>query len=209
MNKPSIIVIGAGGHAHACIDVIEQEKKYQIAGLVGIQNEINEQHFGYSVIASDNDLAQLINTYQYAFIALGQIQSPQIRIRIFQQVSKLGFILPSIISPRAYVSHHAKIGKGSVVMHDAFVNAGCWVGDNCIINTQAIIEHDTTIENHCHISTGAILNGNIYVGEGSFIGSGTVIKEGISIGKSCVVGMGVTLRHNLQDNNKFVGISKT
>ena len=25
MSKPKIILIGAGGHAHACIDVIEQQ----------------------------------------------------------------------------------------------------------------------------------------------------------------------------------------
>ena len=29
-----IILIGAGGHAHACIDVIEQCKKYSISGLI-------------------------------------------------------------------------------------------------------------------------------------------------------------------------------
>jgi len=27
--------------------------------------------------------------------------------------------LPTIISPRAYVSKYSKVGKGSVVMHDA------------------------------------------------------------------------------------------
>ena len=29
-----IILIGDGGHAHACIDVIEQCKKYSIAGFI-------------------------------------------------------------------------------------------------------------------------------------------------------------------------------
>ena len=33
-----IILIGAGEHAHACIDVIEQCKKYSIAGLIAKKN---------------------------------------------------------------------------------------------------------------------------------------------------------------------------
>jgi len=41
MSKPSLILIGAGGHAHACIDVIEQQDKYQIAGLVGMPEEMH------------------------------------------------------------------------------------------------------------------------------------------------------------------------
>ena len=44
MTKPSVILIGAGGHAHACIEVIEQHGQYQIAGLVGMQEEVRTQH---------------------------------------------------------------------------------------------------------------------------------------------------------------------
>jgi sugar O-acyltransferase (sialic acid O-acetyltransferase NeuD family) len=205
MNRPDIIIIGAGGHAHACIDVIEQQGEFQIAGLVGMQHELRDQHLGYSVIATDDDLFELTKTFQYAFIAVGQIQSPVNRIRIFQKVTNLGFILPSIISPKAYVSQYARIGNGTVVMHYAFVNADSSVGDNCIINTRAIIEHDADVKNHCHISTGAILNGNVNVGEGSFVGSGSIIKEGVTIGQSCVVGMGVSVRHNLLDSSRFIG----
>ena len=57
MSKPRLILIGAGGHAKACIDVIEQHGGYQIAGLVGRPNEMHAQHLGYAVIATDNDLA--------------------------------------------------------------------------------------------------------------------------------------------------------
>ena len=32
--KKKIILVGSGGHAEACIDVIESEKKFKILGLV-------------------------------------------------------------------------------------------------------------------------------------------------------------------------------
>lgn len=205
MNKPGLILIGAGGHANACIDVIEQHGGYQIVGLIGMPDEINNQHFGYTVIGTDADLPELVKTIPYALITLGQIKTPAHRIRLYEQVVALGFQLPTIIAPSAYVSRHASLGAGTIVLHGAIVNAGASVGKNCIINTRALLEHDAEVADHCHISTGAILNGNTSISSGNFVGSGSVIKEGTSLGQSCVVGMGLAVRHNQPDNAQFSG----
>jgi sugar O-acyltransferase (sialic acid O-acetyltransferase NeuD family) len=209
MSKPKLILIGAGGHAHACIDVIEQDGQYQIVGLVGMSDVMHSRHFGYSVIATDDDLPQLAKDYQYALITVGQIQTSHHRIRLYQQVTELGLQLPVIIAPSAHVSRYATIGLGTIVMHGAIVNAGATVGKNCIINTRALLEHDSTVEDHCHISTGVILNGDVHIGAGSFVGSGSIIKEGITLGKRSVVGMGLAVRHNQTDLARFVGSDKS
>ncbi len=207
MSKPNIILIGAGGHAHSCIDVIEQQGQYHIAGLVGTPLEIDDNHLGYQVIATDDDLPQLVKEYEYALVSLGQILSPDSRIRLYQQALNLGFQLPVIVAPTAYVSRHATLGAGTIVMHGSIVNAGVRVGDNCIINNRSLLEHDSTVEDHCHISTGAIINGVVTIGAGSFIGSGTVIKEGINIGQACVIGMGLSVRYNQLDHARYTGKS--
>ena len=204
MSKPDLILIGAGGHAHACIDVIEQHGGYQIIGLIGMPDELHANHLGYEVIGTDKDLTQLVKTCPLALISVGQIQTPLHRIRLYQQVMQLGFQLPTIIAPSAYVSRHATLGVGTVVMHGAIVNAGARIGNNCIINTQALIEHDVTIADHCHISTGAILNGSTTIQTGCFVGSGALLKEGISVGESCVLGLGLIVRHNQPDHTKMI-----
>jgi sugar O-acyltransferase (sialic acid O-acetyltransferase NeuD family) len=177
MSKPQLLLIGAGGHARACIDVIEQQGVYQIAGLVGSQSEINAKCFGYSVIATDNDLVELRKDYDYAFVAVGQIKTPESRIEIYRKLVQLDFKLPIIVSPRAYVSKFSSLNSGTIVMHDALINAGAIVGQNCIINTKALIEHDVVVEDHCHISTGAIINGAAVVKTGTFVGSNAVTKQ--------------------------------
>ena len=167
--------------------------------------EAGTKQLGYAVIGTDVDLPKLAKDYQYAFVTVGQILSPDTRIRLYESVTELGFRVPTIISPTAHVSRHASIGAGTIVMHGAIVNAGARVGENCIINTRALIEHDALVEDHCHVSTGAILNGSVHIGAGSFVGSGCVIKDGITLGKSCVVGMGLCVRHNQADHTRFVG----
>ena len=209
MSKPNIILIGAGGHAHSCIDVIEQQGQYHIAGLVGMPQEMHDYHLGYQVIATDDDLPQLVKEYNYALISLGQILSPDSRIRLYQQAIWIGFQFPVIVAPTAYVSRHATLGSGTIVMQGSIVSAGVRVGDNCIINNRSLLEHDSTVEDHCHISTGAILNGGVTIGKGSFVGSGTVLKEGIKIGKDCVIGMGLSVRYNQLDHARYTGKSSS
>jgi sugar O-acyltransferase (sialic acid O-acetyltransferase NeuD family) len=205
MTKPSLILIGAGGHSRSCIDVIEQQGCYEIAGLVGLPEQQNTQVLGYSVLGTDSDLAELAKCYHYALITVGQIKAADQRIRLYEQALQHGFQLPTIIAPTAYVSRHTKVGAGSIVMHGAIINSGATVGNNCIINTRALLEHDAIVGDHSHISTGTILNGEATVGSGCFIGSGSVIKEGIAIGKGCLVGFGLTVRHNLSDNTRYIG----
>ena len=59
-----IILIGAGGHARSCIDVIEIEGRYHIAGLVEKDDSCSRNHLGYSVIGTDDDLLELRKKYE-------------------------------------------------------------------------------------------------------------------------------------------------
>ena len=45
-----ILLIGAGGHARSCIDVIELTGLYEIAGFVEKNNSKNNQNLGYSFL---------------------------------------------------------------------------------------------------------------------------------------------------------------
>ena len=198
MNK--ILLIGAGGHARACIDVIETESQFDIAGLIEKNNKINNANLGYSIIGTDDDLKVLRTQYSNALITVGQIKSPKIRIKLYQLLKELDFTLPVIVSSRAYVSKHSQIGEGSIIMHGVIVNANAKIGNNCIINNKALIEHDAVIGDHCHIATGAIVNGEVTVGNNTFFGSGAITKQCISIGDNCIVGAGAIIKRDIKVN---------
>jgi len=109
-----IILIGGGGHCKSVIDVIEQEGKFQIVGIVDKSELLGTNVLGYQIISNDSDLGDLSKKYKYALVTVGQIKSPSLRIKLFDLAKTAGFILPSIISPNAYVSQHASIGNGYV-----------------------------------------------------------------------------------------------
>jgi len=186
----NIILIGGGGHCKSVIDVIEQESRFKIVGIVDKPELLGHDVLGYSVIGNDSDLAILVKKYQYALVTVGHIESSFLRIKLFNLAAEAGFILPSIVSPRAYISEPAIIGKGTIVMHDALINTNVQIGNNCIINSKALIEHDCSISNHCHISTNATINGGTIVKSGCFVGSGAITKESIIIEENSFIKAG-------------------
>lgn len=194
--KEKIILIGGGGHCTSVIDVIEQQSVFEIAGILDLKEKIGHKNLGYKIIGCDDDIPVLIKDYRNFFITLGQLHNPEKRIKLYNSLKGYNANLPTIISPLAYVSKHAVIGTGTVVMHFAQVNANANIGSNCIINSKALIEHDTIIEDHCHISTGAIINGGTIIGRESFIGSGAITKQYIEIPPNSFVKANTTFTGN-------------
>ena len=188
MNK--IILIGGGGHCKSAIDVIEQEARFEIAGIIDKPELLGSKILGYSVIGNDFDLESLAKKYQNALVTVGQIKSALVRIKLYDLAIKAGFILPSIVSPNAYISKHSKIGNGTIIMGNVIVNANTSIGDNCIINSKALIEHDCLISSHCHISTNAIINGGVKIGSKCFIGSNVTTKNNIMIKENSFIKAG-------------------
>ncbi len=182
MTKPKIILVGAGGHCRSCIDVIEQEGRFDILGVVDQDVSGKPSNvLGYPLMGPDKELPDIRKQCDNALIVVGQINSAAVRIRLYEQLKNLGFNLPSIISPLAHVSRHAFVGEGTVIMHGAIVNAAASVGSNCILNSRCLIEHDAVIGDHIHVSTGAIVNGTSKIGKNSFVGSGAVVVHGVDV----------------------------
>ncbi|QDM00876.1 NeuD/PglB/VioB family sugar acetyltransferase [Aliarcobacter butzleri] len=179
--KEKIVLIGGGGHCHSVIDVIEQENKYEIIGIVDTKENIGKKVLDYKIIACDDDLETIFLSCKNALITVGQIESNKIRVKIYNKLKEIGFNLPAIISPLAYVSKHSFIEEGTIIMHHALVNANTKIGKNCIINTKALIEHDCVIGDNCHISTASVLNGGVRVKENIFFGSNATSKQSIEI----------------------------
>lgn len=200
----SIILIGGGGHCKSCIDVIEQEGRFNIAGIVEKDNGRDEKILGYPIIGCDDDLPELIAKYKNVLITVGQIKSANVRMKLFSICSDLNAALPVIISPVAYVSRYTILGKGSIIMHHAVVNAEANIGVNNIINSKALIEHEVRIGNHCHISTGSRINGQVSIADECFIGSGVTLANNITISEKVIIPAGTTVFKNINKSGIYV-----
>lgn len=203
MLKKSLILVGGGGHAKACLDVIESDKQFCVVGYLDFKPTLdidnNIDYLGTDIMAS-----KFVNEAMF-LITVGQIDNSQTRIRLFENLKNLNAELAIVKASTSIISRKSKIGSGTIIMHGAILQADINIGDNCIINDRVLIEHDVKIGNHCHISTGSIINGGVNIGNGVFVGSGSVLRNGITIGNNCIIGMGSVVTKNISNGTTVYG----
>ena len=196
--RRKLILIGAGGHSESCIDLINEQSKYTIKEIVGKKSEIKKKILDkYIVKFSDLSLKKLSKKFSYALIGVGQVKKKNPRVKIFKNLKKLNFILPTIKSKYAIVSNYSNIGEGTVVMHGAIIGPNVKIGKNCIINSNALIEHGCSIGDHTHVATSAVINSGVVIGQDCFVGSRSVIKQSLNISKGSFIKMGSVIKQNI------------
>lgn len=205
MSKKPIILIGGGGHCISCIDVIELEGKYNIIGILDLPGKVGQKILGYEIIGTDDQIEYYVKTCPDFLITVGQIKSTSIRKKLYRFVKNAGGNLPVISSPHAYISKHATIDEGTIIMHQAVVNANAKIGKCGIINSKALIEHEATIGDFTHISTGAVINGQSKIGNQCFIGSNTVVSNNIDITNDTIISAGTQILKGISESGIYVG----
>jgi UDP-perosamine 4-acetyltransferase len=200
--KQPIIIVGAGGHAKVCIELL-QAMGETILCCVGASDS-GTTCLGLPVLHGDHHLARLRDEgHRRAFVALGP---NRLRARLGQHVQELGYELVNAISPHAVVSPSASLGVGIAIMAGAVINAEAHIGDLAIINTGATVDHDCRIGPAVHLAPQCALAGNVSVGAGTFLGVGCKVIPEIEIGEQSVVGAGAVVVRPLPSNVKAMGV---
>ncbi len=183
-----IIILGSGGHALACLDVIDSTKKFKILGYVDAGEAQSWE--GLTRLGSDNDLPSLMKDCSNFFMGIGQIKNASVRKNLSEKIKQLKGEFPFIVSPFANVSPRAQVHEGTIIMHHAHVGPGSQIGSFNILNTKSLIEHGVKTGSFVHVSTAAVVNGDVIIGGDAFIGSNSVLCHGIEIPSGAFVQAG-------------------
>jgi len=205
MNK-KILLIGGGGHCKSVLDSLLELNEYAEIGIVDKKVNIGKSVMGVPVVGCDDDLRSLfIDGYKYAFVTVGSIGNPSLRIKLFQLLRETGYEIPVIIDDSAVVSKYARIEQGVFVGKQSIINAGTFIQKGSIINSGSIVEHDCQIGAFSHIAPGTVLGGEVIVGENSHVGSNATVKQQIHIGSNSIIGMGSVVLQNINSHTMAYG----
>ena len=168
MSK-NLLILGAGGHGKVVREValsITDDYMPQYSKVDFLDD------YAESAIGKIRDLKNYVEIYDDVFCGIG---NNSVREELLEKAEKLGYEIPILIHPTAYVSASAKIGKGTVVEPKAIVNANSIIGKGSIISVGAIIDHDVIIEKYVHVNAGAICKAGSKIEEGRKLEAGEVI----------------------------------
>ena len=202
-NKTPIIILGGGGHARVLIDACRAAG----APLAGVLDRVPPDHadalLGADYLGGDERLDDpaLVGAHRF-IIGVG---AQNARRRLSRQLEAVGALLATIVHPAAWVSPHAVLGAGTLVVAGAVVNAGSRVGRSAIINTGCSVDHDNKLGERCQIGPGARLTGTVACGDDVVIGAGAVVIPGVTLGEGAVIGAGAVVLRDVPPGATMVG----
>jgi sugar O-acyltransferase (sialic acid O-acetyltransferase NeuD family) len=203
-----LLLLGSGGHARVVAETALATGRYnRIAFLDDRCNDTSpmSHQLGFPVIgpfalAFDS---QIIDEYPAALVAIG---NASIRLQWSPRLVSLGYELPCLIHPTAWVSPSAQLGLGTVVFAQAAIQAKVMIGISAIINTGCSVDHDSQLGDGVHICPGARVAGEVHVGKRSWVGIGASVIQQICIGADVTVGAGAAVVSDLPDGATVVGV---
>ena len=192
ITEQHIVLIGAGGHARAVVDLLRLARRdLTPLGALDDLRPPGSDVLGVPVLGPLTDLEALADAgLGWALVAIGALQRTAWREELYQRVTALGLNVPTLVHPRAIVEASARLGAGVQVFAGAIVGSNVTVEDNVIINAGAILSHDCILHRAANIAPGAMLAGGVEVGYAALVGMGVTVHVGVRIGASAVIGNG-------------------
>ncbi len=202
MSTDRVVVVGAGGHAKVCIEILVLAG-HEIAACVGLPGD-PQDCLGHEVVYGDERLKDLwADGVRRAFVALGP---NRLRCRLGEYATDIGFEIVNAIHPRSVISPSATLGRGIAIMAGAVVNAATSIDDLCIINTGATVDHDCRLGQAVHVAPQVGIAGNVAIGDRTFLGIGSRVIPDLRIGADVTIGAGAAVIRDLEDNARVVGV---
>lgn len=130
-----------------------------------------------------NSIHKLNSQNTTAFVTWGNEFMNFQRLEIFMEMKKLGFKLPPLISPNAFVSKNVKLSENVYINSGVKIGPGVTIGMNTVVMSGVIFHSNVEIGNSCFIDSGTIFKEQVNIAEHCDIGSSSLIEHSINIGK--------------------------
>ena len=171
--KQNLLIVGAGIYGLVAKEVAESMGCF--GQIAFIDDGTKETPNGIPVIGTSNNLASLSNEYENAVVAIG---NPSVRMALLQKIeAETTLQIATLVSPRAYISPSAKVGRGSIIEPMAVVHSECMIGKGCLISAGAVVNHASCCEDAVHVDCNATVAGNTIVSSGIKVNSGAIYRN--------------------------------
>lgn len=204
--KKKLLLVGGGGHCKSILDTLYRRNLYEEIGVVDQVIHTDKILDSYLVGTDENLLALFEQGYTNAFVSVGSIGNPMLRKRLFSKILNIGFDIPNIIDPTAYVGTQCHLGRGIFVGKRAVINTSTEIGDAAIVNTGTIVEHDCKIGSFVHLAPNATICGDVSIGCDTHIGANATVIQGLQIGSNVIIGAGSVVTKSIENYKKYCGV---
>lgn len=174
-----LLLVGAGGFGRVVLE--HASTLFECAFLDDGDTSLVD---GIPVIGNTNDMERFYGEYKLLLVTIG---NNKLRERLYKEAANIGYAFPNIIHASAYISPHAHIGQGCVILNNAVIQNNAKCGDGCILNPGVELHHDSSIGNYCLIYTNSVVRSLTTVGDRVWVGSSATIATGAIVPEDSLI----------------------
>ena len=173
MAKGNLLIVGAGSYALLVAEIAKDMACFEKIAFVDDTTQITKN--GTRVVGTTRDIVRLAEEYSHIVVGIG---NPKVRLAFLEKIQKeTTYQIPSLISPRAYVSPSAKVMNGCVIEPMAVVHMACVLEEGCIISAGAVVNHESVCHKGVHVDCNATVASYAQVPPETKICSGEVFRN--------------------------------
>jgi sugar O-acyltransferase (sialic acid O-acetyltransferase NeuD family) len=175
MTGPKSILVYGSTEFGAVVKELAVDCGYAFAGYIDDWNQ------GPDVLGSLASVQVSHGPDEYDVAMAIGYKHLQARRQLADQLRSIGYSLPTLIHPAAYVAKSAHVEPGSLVMARASIDVRAQIGPLTVVWPGAIVSHDCVVVGNSFLSPGATLCGFSRIGESSFLGAGSIVVDHVEL----------------------------
>ena len=169
MSKEKLLLLGAGSFGRTVSDFARLQ--YDCAFLDD-NYAPGDSVCGLPVVGKIEDIDKLFGKYRLLTVTVG---SSSLREKYLQRARNVGYEIPTILSPTAYVSPFASVGEGCVLLQNVCVQNGAFVGKGVLLNPGVEVHADAIVADYALVYTNSVVRTGALVGRRARVGSNVTV----------------------------------
>lgn len=135
-RKMNLLILGAGAQGQEIYEIAKNLRIFSKIDFLDDNTTIEK------TIGVWDDIKKFLDDYPIAIIA---VADEKIRRIWMMKIQRLGFIIPTLVHPTAFVPEGTRIGTGSVICARTTIATGVSIGEGCIVTSGSTIPKKTEI----------------------------------------------------------------
>lgn len=182
--KKPLVLFGTGDLAQIAKGYFERDTEYQpVCFTVDREYLKITELLGLPVVPYDELEYRHPSSTHEAHVCLIYNDMNRCRENICHRMEEDGYKLASYVSPYAFITPSAKIGKHAFIFENNVIQDFVEIGDYAVLWSGNHIGHSSKIGRSVFISSHVVVSGHCDIGDNSFLGVNSTLANGVTIGK--------------------------
>lgn len=203
-NK-KLLLFGKGLYAEIALQYFTDDSEYEVVAFVLDDEYCTEQtYLGLPLVKFSKVKTEYPPSNFDIHVALSYTDFNKLRERVYKEVKKFGYFLPSYISSKCSLMTKEPIGDNCFIFEDNTIQPFVKIGNNIILWSGNHIGHHGVIEDHNFISSHVVISGQCTIKSNCFIGVNSTIAHKVTVNKETLVGAGSIINKDTVEKGVYV-----